>query len=641
MSTLEIVVALLRGAHVAALVSLFGTLVFLTLVAPAAVAEAAKDAPRLRRRLLRVARISAAFALIVGIAWMAVESAVIAGAGSVAMTLQALPVVALRTQFGQWLLVRGVLLLAALPLLRPWRAGNAVAAVLAAMALALQPMLGHAGALGGSLGTTLIISEVLHLLAAGAWLGSLLPLFITIGTLPHNAAATACRSFTPVGLSAVLVLGGTATVQVTEFMGGLPGLFGTGYGQIALVKLGLFVVLLTLAAINRLALTDRLAGTAPDAARRHMRMSVATEAVLGMLVVLTAGFLASHAPGTHEQPVWPFAWRPSLSAFYEPELRNEVTVALLAAGAAVIIAIIGVIWRKVRWPALVVAVITLALAIPHLDLLFVEAYPTSFYTSPTEFAATAIVHGAKLFAANCVACHGTEGRGDGPSAKSLPWPPADLTAEHFWAHSDGELFWYLSHGFDAPDGSLAMPGFATALSSEGRWDLIDYLRAHNAGESMRTTGKWAHPLPIPQFDIKCADGRTLDLDDLRGRVLRIIAMSDDEMPRRAAGGDRHHNGQTCPETACRMEPGGLRRERTRDLDCIRDPVGRAGRGLGWRADTGRSERMAAVGVAAWSGWRLDKPAVIGRYDSRCCGAPDRGGCGRWARASPLNRSGCW
>ena len=123
MSTLGIVVALLRGAHMAALVSLFGTLVFLTLVAPAAMAEAAKDAPRLRRRLLRVARISAATALIVGIAWIAVESAVIAGAGSVAMTFHALPVVALRTQFGQWLLVRAVLLLAVLPLLRPWRAG--------------------------------------------------------------------------------------------------------------------------------------------------------------------------------------------------------------------------------------------------------------------------------------------------------------------------------------------------------------------------------------------------------------------------------------------------------------------------------------------------------------------------------------
>jgi mono/diheme cytochrome c family protein len=287
-------------------------------------------------------------------------------------------------------------------------------------------------------------------------------------------------------------------------------------------------VLLVLAAINRLALTDQLAGTAPDAARRHMRMSIATEATLGIFVVLTAGFLASHAPGTHEQPVWPFAWRPSLSAFYEPVLRNEVTIALLAVGAAVIIAIVGVMGRKVRWPALVLAVITLALAIPHLGLLFIEAYPTSYFTSPTEFAATAIVHGAKLFAANCVACHGAEGHGTGPAVKSLSMQPADLTAEHFWTHSDGELFWFISHGFVAPDGSLAMPGFDGVLSSEARWDLVDYLRAHNAGESMCKTGKWLHPLPMPQFDVACADGRTLDLDDLRGRVLRIIAASDDE-----------------------------------------------------------------------------------------------------------------
>jgi putative copper export protein/mono/diheme cytochrome c family protein len=528
MNILAIVVALLRGAHVAALVSLLGTLVFVTLVVSSTMAEATIEAPHLRRRLLRIARISAACALIIGIAWIALESAVITGADSLAMTLHALPVVAFRTQFGQWLLVRGVLLLVVLPLLGSWRVGNAIAAVLAAVAVAVQPMLGHAGALGGSLGTTLIISEVLHLLAAGAWLGCLLPLFITIGALPHNAAASVCRSFTPIGLSAVLVLGGTATVQVAEFMGGLPGLFGTGYGQVALVKLGLFVVLLTLAAVNRLALTERLAGIAPDAARRHMRASIAAETVLGLLVVITAGFLASHAPGTHEQPVWPFAWRPSLSVFYEPDLRGEVIAALFAVGVAMMLAIIGAACRRARWQALVFAVITLAFAVPHLDLLFVEAYPSSYFTSPTEFAATAIVHGAKLYAANCIACHGSEGRGDGPSAKSLPLAPADLTAEHFWAHSDGELFWYISHGFAAPDETVAMPGFDGVLSSEARWDLIDYLRALNAGESMRTTGKWPHLLPIPQFDVTCADGRTLDLDDLRGRVLHIVAVSGDE-----------------------------------------------------------------------------------------------------------------
>ena len=159
------------------------------------------NAPRLRRRLLRVARISAATALIVGIAWIAVESAVIAGAGSVAMTLHAMPVVALRTQFGQWLLVRAVLLLAVLPLLRPWRSGNAVAAVPAAMALALQPMLGHAGALGGSLGTTLIISEILHCWLPARGLAACSPCSSPLARCPttprQRPAAASRRSVCP------------------------------------------------------------------------------------------------------------------------------------------------------------------------------------------------------------------------------------------------------------------------------------------------------------------------------------------------------------------------------------------------------------------------------------------------------------
>jgi putative copper export protein/mono/diheme cytochrome c family protein len=514
MSAIEILASLLRGIHVGALVSLFGTLLFLAVVQALPV-------------LLRLARASAACGLIAGIAWLVVETAEIAGADGVATTLHAVPVVALQTQFGQWLLLRLVLLLALLLVLRIRTAGIAFAIVIAGVALAVQPILGHAGAIGDGLGIELIASEALHLLAAGAWLGGLLPLFITIGTLPHEQAAMACRSFTPIGLSAVLILAGTAVVQTAEFMGGLPGLFGTGYGHVALVKLGLFVVLLVLAALNRLVFTDRLAGTDSLAARRHMRVSIATEAVLGALVVITAGFLASQTPATHEQPVWPFAWRPSLTAFSDPDLRRELVIALIAAAGAIAIGIAGLLWRRIRWFALAASLTMLVLAVPHLDLLLVEAYPSSYFTSPTEFAATAIAHGAKLYAANCTTCHGVDAHGDGPAAQSLPLRPADLTAEHFWAHSDGELYWFISHGFDAPEGGIAMPGFVSALSSEARWDLIDYLRAHNAGESMRRSGKWTHPLPVPQFDAECADGKTIDLDDLRGRVLRIIAASGD------------------------------------------------------------------------------------------------------------------
>jgi putative copper export protein/mono/diheme cytochrome c family protein len=528
MGSQEILVALLRGVHLAAQLSLFGTLVFAAVVAPAPAAAGAAETTRLRTLLLRLARTSAVCALLAGAAWLTVATAAIAGTSGAATTLHALPVVALNTQFGQWVVLRLTLLIAvlALPLARHWARIGAL--VLAGAAIAVQPLIGHAGAIGGSLGAQLIASEILHLLAAGAWLGGLLPLFIAVRVLPADAAGAACRGFTPIGLSAVLVLAGTAIVQIAQFIGGMPGLFGTRYGHIALVKIGLFLLLLVLAAINRFVLTERVAGAAPAAARRHMRRSIAMETVLATLVVLAAGFLASGTPGTHEQPVWPFPWQPSLEAFGDPDLRRELVFALAAIAGGMAVATCGLIWRHVRWPALALSMIILAVAIPHLDLLFVAAYPTSFFTSPTEFAATAIAHGAKLYAANCVVCHGVSGRGDGPSAPSLPLRPADLTAEHLWAHSDGALFWFISHGIRTEDGAIAMPGLDGILSSGARWDLIDYLHARNAGESMRSTGRWGHPLPVPLFDVACADGRTIDLDDLRGHVLHIIAVSGDE-----------------------------------------------------------------------------------------------------------------
>ncbi len=420
-----------------------------------------------------------------------------------------------------------MLILLLTPLAR--RIGLATALMLAGTALAVQPMVGHAGAIGGAAGIELIASETLHLLAAGAWLGGLLPLLMAVSLLPHRAAAIACRNFTPVGLSSVLILAGTrAIAQVTELMGGLSGLFGTTYGHVALIKVGIFLALLTLAALNRLLLTEHLAQNTAGITQRHMRLSIAAEMLLGIAVVITASFLATLVPGTHEQPVWPFPWRPSLLAFQDPLLRPEVVGGSIAVAFAIALIVTAILWRRLRWITLTLGLIILAFALPHLDLLFIEAYPTSFFTSPTEFAATAITHGAKLFAANCIACHGADARGDGPAAKSLPVPPADLTAEHFWGHTDGELYWYVSHGFDAPDGGIAMPGFGSTLSSEAIWDLIDYLRANNGGFSMRTTGTWSHPLPVPQFDVRCADKRTLDLDDLRGQPMHIIASSGDE-----------------------------------------------------------------------------------------------------------------
>ena len=204
------ILALLRGFHLAALLSLFGTLLSLALVAPVGLRDADAAAAPARRRLISLARWSGGLALLIEACWIVLQASVIAGATTIGGTLHALVLVARDTQFGNLVLIRLALLLLALPLLgaRGWRL--AVALLLTGTALAMQGGIAHAGATAGVNRATLLALEALHLLAAGAWVGGLLPLFLLVESLPPPVAAAVCESFTPVGLSAVLTIACTA-----------------------------------------------------------------------------------------------------------------------------------------------------------------------------------------------------------------------------------------------------------------------------------------------------------------------------------------------------------------------------------------------------------------------------------------------
>lgn len=502
MTPAEIALAASRGIHMAATLSFTGALVFRLVVAP--------------YPLSRVLRPSLAVAILAGLAWLVLQAADLAEASDLAEVAAAVPVTALHTRFGHMLLLRLVLLPVAAIVAGSGsgRVRLAIATLFGVVAVAIEAALGHVAASGSPV---LITSLALHLTAASVWLGGLWPLWLA---LRDERAGAIARRFSLMAILAVAFIAASAFQQGAALFGGLPGLVGTGYGHTALAKLSLLLLLLAIASVNRFVLTPAV-DTKP-LALRELRVSVVGETVLGLCVIMAASRLASLPPGVHLQPDWPFAWRPSLDTLPDPGLRREVLLALGALMGAVLLLVLGIAMRRVRWVSVAAAAVIAASAVPHLGLLLVPAFPTSFYTSLTDFDSYGIAQGARLFARNCVSCHGADGRGDGPLARSLDIPPADLTAEHLWAHTDGEMFWYLTHGIDSPRGGLSMPGFGGVLGSEARWLLIDYLRAHNAGVALAERGGWNHPIPAPELEAVCGDGKVVALENFRGKVVRIV-----------------------------------------------------------------------------------------------------------------------
>ena len=309
-----------RAVHYGATIVLFGEMVFALLISGRPTSgrgtlaeERAGEA--VYRRFCRVAVAAWALIVISGACWLALVTAQMSGVSLDAITASAIAIVLGSTVFGQaWSLRALMALVLALfwlmlrsgPPREPWLPVLSVgvtSGLLASLAWA-----GHANAEVGAHGVIHHTSDAAHLLAAGTWLGGLAPLaslLKSVGGSPSPRNIDGCAEIAArFGNWAALSVGGlvlTGIVNACYLIPAPVALLETPYGNVLLVKLLLFVLMLAIAAANRTRLTtvlladDHHDGARVDAARR-LRRNVWMEQALGAGIVLLVATLGVTPP---------------------------------------------------------------------------------------------------------------------------------------------------------------------------------------------------------------------------------------------------------------------------------------------------------------------------------------------------------
>lgn len=337
-----------------------------------------------------------------------------------------------------------------------------------------------------------LLGNSLHLIAAGTWFGGLPALFLLLRSSGGNTDKTNCvvvaRTLKRFSILAtvmviIIMLSGVflGALQVSRWS----ELFSTTYGQLLLIKLLLFVLMLACAAVIRCKYMPSLGKQSLSVASSWaVSKWVGFEVSVGCVVLAIASALKETTPAAHEElVVWPFSFRLSMAATWDenPDIRMQVTIGLyLAIVAIALMAYLIYKGENLKKTIILGVGISVAGLIVGLPPLSIKAYPDTYTNSTVPYIAVSIANGESLFNQHCVSCHGIGGKGDGVLAGTLSKPPADLTAPHAAQHTVGDMFWWLMHGMGD---DKAMPAFKSILDEEEVWDLINYLHAFSDGVS--------------------------------------------------------------------------------------------------------------------------------------------------------------
>ena len=296
--------AAVRWLAYACMLAVIGTVVLARLLVPRVTKRRAELGQHVQRGAARVLGIaSAVFAIAVALRLIAQIAALRGGDDTVSVNVWGL---ATQTMWGwSWLIeLAGVVMALAAVVPRPragharWRLATAAVTVLA-LSFALG---GHAAAVGHLRGLA-VVSDGLHVIAAGAWLGTLLSVVLVaipaaLSEPPDQrgpAAADFVNAFSPVALWCAAIVALTGVVAAWMHLGTLSALWTSGYGRTLLVKLALVATVLALGAVNWRVLRPSL-GTESGAAR--IRRSAMLELAAGAAVLAATAVLVATSPPT-------------------------------------------------------------------------------------------------------------------------------------------------------------------------------------------------------------------------------------------------------------------------------------------------------------------------------------------------------
>ena len=309
----ELPLVVIRAVHFAASAVMAGSLIFRMVVARPALRSAPAATTVVRSQILILAWIGFATAAASGLIWLLFEAASMSGRSLVeAMTSDVLPTVLNETQFGLVWKIRFVLAIILAACLAYDRRGPArwLALGSALGFVAAIAWTGHAGSTAGETGDVHLAADVLHLSAAAAWVGGLVPLALLLAAARRkqahawlSLAGGAAQRFSTLGLVSVGILLITGIVNAWMLVGSFRVLLVTEYGRLLMLKITVFALMLVFAALNRFWLTPQLVVSSDgdarlDALRRLTRNSL-VEIALGFAVFAIVGALGTLHPAIH------------------------------------------------------------------------------------------------------------------------------------------------------------------------------------------------------------------------------------------------------------------------------------------------------------------------------------------------------